>query len=185
MANDWLRDVGEAFERIGRGAKAVADDVRKVVGIGVGTIKLELQQLDYTPGDVILGELRLQLSEPTDAKRVVVALVGTRDKTTYDKVDGRRIPRTHTETVYELEREVGGEARYLDEVLPFELVVPSDATAPRPEITSDGWVGDVARIVTSVASAVRKRIQWRVVAFVDIPWRRNVKARVHIGVVER
>jgi hypothetical protein len=185
MSSDWLKDVGEAFERIGRGAKAVADDVRKVVGIGVGSIHLELQHLDFAPGDVIAGELRLALSEPTEAKRVVVALVGTRDRTIYDKdAQGRRVPRTHRETVYRLERELGGAASYLDEVLPFELLVPGDATSTSPKITAEGWIGDVARVVSSVASATRNAIQWRVTALVHIPWRRNVRTHVDIGVAQ-
>lgn len=182
MATDWLKDVGAAFERIGRGAKNVADDVRKVVGIGVGSIHLELARFDFSSGDAIEGRLRLALSEPTDAKRVVVALTGTRDKTTYDKdIDGRRVRRTFSETVYKLERELGAAGSYHDELLPFKLVVPGDAVRPNPDIRSEGWVGDVARVVSSIASA-RNAIQWRVIAFVDVPWRRNIRTHVDISI---
>jgi hypothetical protein len=182
---DWFKDLGSTFSKIGSEVRSGANELRKVAGIGVGKVKVELEGHDFHPGDTIRGKVTVALDEDTDAKRLVVGLGGSRKKVSYSKgSDGRPTQSTHDETVYELERELDGERSYRTGEYPFELVVPTDATS-RPEITTEGIVGDVARVVGAIASSGRTSITWRVFAFLDIPWKRNVKAAVDVSVTER
>lgn len=182
---DWLKDVSAAFEKIGEGAKELAEGARKTVGIGVGSVHLDLHRFDFHPGDTIRGTLRIELTEDTPAKRVVVALIATRRRTRYEKRSSGGSGQTiYTEQLYALERKLAGAGTYKVGHYPFELVVPSDAVHGNPEIRSDGWIGDVARVVSSIASATQGAITWRLVGFVDVPWRRNVKTTVDLSVTQ-
>jgi len=138
---DWFKDLGSTFSKIGSEVRSGANELRKVAGIGVGKVKVELEGHDFHPGDTIRGKVTVALDEDTDAKRLVVGLGGSRKKVSYSKgSDGRPTQSTHDETVYELERELDGERSYRTGEYPFELVVPTDATS-RPEITTEGIVG--------------------------------------------
>ena len=170
-----------AAREVGKGAKVAAAEVKKTVGIGVGDIKIELATLNYNPGDVIAGTLHLTLSEPTSAKKLSVRLVGARKRVSYDKdSSGNKSQSTHTETVHDFELELDGEMTYESGEYEFELSVPKDATPAKPEIRNDGILGDVARVVTSVASANTLPTAWSVTGVLDIPWKRNVSTKIDI-----
>jgi hypothetical protein len=201
MADDLFKKFGDKFSKLGKeirtqagptlskvgagigeGVRTGASAIKKTAGIGVGTIGIDLAKHTFSPGDTITGTVRLSLTEDTDAKRLVVALLGTRDKLDYGKdASGRRVQQRHTETVFEHERELDGARSYRAGEYSFELTVPDDA-ATANRIETGGLAGDVARVVSSVANAGRMPTTWRVVAFLDIPWKRNVKHKVDIVV---
>jgi hypothetical protein len=166
---------------VGRGLRTGAVEVRKAVGIGVGSVAIELDRHHFRPGDAVSGRVRLALTEETEAKRLVVALRASREKITYDRVGGRSEQSRHTERILDLERELEGPGTFRDGVYAFDLVIPADIL-DQAQIDAPGWIGDAARVVQAVTSVTRTPIRWRVHAFVDIPWRRNVKAVVDIGV---
>jgi len=179
MARDWLKEVGGAFSKVGEGVRSAADEARKTVGIGVGQVSLALSRHDFRPGDTITGTVTLALSEPTEAKRVVVALTGSRKNLRYTTSGSQTSQSVHHEQVYEHERELAGAGEYQTQQFAFELTVPTDD----PErVDADGVVGDVARAVNAVRNFGRTNLLWRVTAFVDVPWKRNVKASVDVSV---
>ena len=170
---------------VGKGAKAAANEVRKTVGVGVGELKLDLEKLHYHPSDSVLGKLNLNLSEATDAKRLVVGLRGSRQKTSYSKgAGGKQSQDTHDELVHEFEIELAGEQAFEAGVYDFELHIPTDAIEVKPEIRADGLLGDVARVVTSIATSGTSSVSWQVFAFLDIPWKRNLNHKVDIAVTD-
>jgi hypothetical protein len=201
MADDLFKKFGDRFTKLGKtirteagptlskvgaglgeGVRSGTSTLKKTVGIGVGTVHVDLEGHTFSPGDTIVGTVRLSLAEDTEAKRLVVALMGTRDKLDYGKdVSGRRVQQRHTETVFDHERELDGARTYRAGEYRFELTVPDDA-ATGTRIETGGIVGDVARVVSSVANAGRMPTSWKVVAFLDIPWKRNVKHKVDIVV---
>lgn len=179
---DWLKDIGDKFSQIGAGVRSGADELRKVAGIGVGSMSLTLDRYDFTPGDKVTGKITLALEEPLDGKRLVVGMVGSRKRIGYEKgTDGRTTQSSHTEKVYEFERQLDGEHSYQTGEYDFELVVPDDAS-PQSGIDADGLVGDVARLVAALSQSGRTSIKWQVYAFLDLPWKRNVKAKSAITV---
>ena len=147
--------------------------LRTTVGVGVGSMSLSLEKHAFDPGDRIRGTVKLELSEPLEAKRLVVKLTGTQKRKTRDG--------TSNQTIYNSDRELDGKRTYRNgESFDFELVVPSDADS-RPQINDAGVIGDIARVVTFVASAASP-VSWRVVAALEVPWARNVSKTTGISV---
>lgn len=168
MARDWLKDAGDVFSRLGQGLKSATDEARKAAGIGIGSIAVALDRYDFAPGEAVTGKVVLGLNETVEAERVMVALVGTQ------RMDGAT-----DETVFELEHELDGTGSYRVGEYSFDLGIPDDAVSGPGE---RDIVESVTRAVSSLASGRRVPTSWRVVAWLDIPRARNVKAKVDINV---
>lgn len=170
MARDWLKDAGDVFSRLGQGLKSATEEARKAAGIGLGSIAVALDRHELAPGDAVTGKVVLGLNEPVEANRLVVALIGTQ------RMDGAT-----DETVFELEHELDGPGSYRVGEYPFDLGIPEDAVSgPEGDI-----VESVTRAVTSLATGRRAPTSWRVVAWLDIPRARNIRAKVDIVVAEK
>ena len=172
MAKDWLKEAGKTFSKIGEGvvsatSKAV-DEARKTAGIGVGEVAIELDKYKLAPGDSVTGTIKLVLSEEVEAERLVVALVGTL------RGDG------DDETFFELETELAGAQTYADGSYPFDIQIPADAIAPTE--SSQGFIGDLAKTVEALASGSKRPAKWRVIAGLEIPWKRNIVSKVDITI---
>lgn len=182
----WFDDIGAGLSKIGKGVRGAADEARKTVGIKVGSARIELAERHFHPGDTIRGTVHLELNEPTEAAKLIVGLRGSRQKIGYEKnASGGKSQTTQTETVHDFELELAGEQTYESAEFEFELVVPDDAREAEPEITSGGMVGDVARVVSAIASAGRTTLSWSVYALLDIPWKRGVRASADIAVTNK
>lgn len=188
MANDLFDKLNSGFTRLGRqvrsGAKELHQGLKQTAGIGVGTMQISLDRFDFRPGDTVAGTVKLALSEPMDAERLVVELLGTRERVSYEKsAAGGQSQKTHTETLCHLERELDGARSYFNESYSFELAIPRDIDKSA-SVTDAGVLGDVARVVQSVTNAHYLPAGWRVVATLDIPWKRNITKKVDISVGE-
>ena len=188
MANDIFNKLNAGFTRLGKqvraGAKELHHGLKQTAGIGVGTIHVALERFDFRPGETVAGSVKLTLTEPMDAERLVVRLVGTRERVSYEKnaVGGQSQAR-HTENLCDIERELDGSRSYLDESYSFELALPADIDKGA-EVTANGVLGDVARVVQSVQGAHYLPASWRVEATLHIPWKRNIHKKVDITVRE-
>jgi sporulation-control protein spo0M len=151
-----------------------------VVGIGVGKIDILLLKQEYAPGETIHGRLVMKVKEPIEAKRLVVLVEATCERTRLES-DGRggRRQVTSTVTVHKVERELDGKRTYRDDAFDFHLPLPgSDTKVEMP----NGFLGDVAKFINVVSSLQRSPLRWRVHAFLDIPWKANLKAAADIVV---
>ena len=173
MARDWFKEASKAFSRIGEGvvtatSKAV-DEARKTAGIGVGEVAIELDRYKLHPGESVKGTVKLALNEEVEADRLVVSLVGTR------RGDG-----DDDETFFELTHELSGHDTYSGGEYEFDIQIPDDAITPTP--SSEGFIGDLAKTVEALARGSKRPARWRVVAGLEIPWRRNLKSKVDITI---
>jgi hypothetical protein len=148
-----------------------------IVGIGVGSMELQLVKRSFVPGEMVHGRLSLKLKNKTEAKRLVAVVEATEERTSF-VADGRggRMRRTETVTIHRFEQELDGKRSYHNESYDLHLPLPSKAKVEMPA----GTLGDVARFVSAVAQVMSKPVSWRVHAFLDIPWKANVKASVDI-----
>ncbi len=173
-------------KEVGRGAQVAATEARKTVGVGVGDIKTNVKKGKYALGDTLTGNVELMLSEPISAKRLAITLTASRKKISYSKNEsGRKTQDTHTETVHSFEVELAPEKEFESGSYEFELPIPVDIGTGKPDIQVKGALGDVARVVASVASANTTAVSWTVAAVLDIPWRRNVSAKVDVAIQKR
>lgn len=187
-----MSDADELFKILGKLGKEVMETAEEaaieikqaakhVTGLGRGSVKLELDQTRAAPGGSIRGRVALALTEPVEAKKLVVSLRARQKMVTVQRTDrGRSVGTSHVD-VYELNVELGGAKKYLNETLPFELTVPPDALDLRAG-TPSSPLGEVARTIASVVSPSAGPIEWQVVASLEIPWGRNLTSAVDIAV---
>jgi hypothetical protein len=180
MADDFLKKIldTDVFHKLGH-------RMRTTVGLGVGSIDLELDKKTLSPGDTLRGTVKLNLKEPTEAKRLVLAIRATQGLVSYGKdASGGRSLKTDQLVVYRQNLELAGERTYSDgETYQGELTLPADVLDREPEIP--GTIGQVARAISSVTSPRKLPLEWRVMALLDIPWKRNLKKVLDLAVTPR
>ena len=85
MANDLFDKLNAGFTRLGKQVRAGAKDlhhgIKQTAGIGVGTVQVSLDRFDFRPGDTVAGSVKLALTEPMDADRLVVRLLQGQSQT--------------------------------------------------------------------------------------------------------
>jgi hypothetical protein len=188
-ADELLAKAGGFFSKLGKQAKETAvvagtqikQTAKQVTGLGRGTVKLELDQTKAAAGGTIQGRVVLALTEPVEARRLVVTLRARQKLVTVKRGDGGRSVGASHADVYEFNLELGGAKKYESETLPFELTVPPDALDLRPGAPSTP-LGEVARTIASAVSPSAGPIEWQVVATLEIPWGRNLTHEVDIVV---
>ena len=164
--DDKLKKAGSFFSKLGSQVKSTA---KHVTGVGRGDIKLEVDVPKAPPGGTLRGRVVLQLTEPTDAKRLVVTLRASRKQ--------RQAGATSPVSVemYKLDRELSGAQRYDITSVPFELTVPDDALELKP--TAAHPLLDVVK-----AFAPTGPIEWQVAARLEIPWGKDFTSSVDVVV---
>ena len=154
---------------------------KQVTGLGRGTVRLELDQTKAPPGGTLTGRLVLALTEPVDAKRLIVQLRARQKLVTVKRdATGRSVGTTHAD-VYHFELELGGATTYQSETLSFELTIPPDAHDLKAQQPTTP-LGEVVRTVASAVSPTAGPIEWSVVGVLEIPWGRNLSHDVDIVV---
>ncbi len=154
---------------------------KQVTGLGRGSVKLELDQTKAAPGGTINGRLVLALTEPVEAKRLLVSLRARQKMVSVRRSNGNRTVGTQHADVYSFDLELGGATTYQSETLTFELTIPPDALelkASSPQTP----LGEVVRTVASAVSPTAGPIEWFVVGTLEIPWGRNLSHDVDIVV---
>lgn len=199
-ADELLKKAGGFFSKLGKQAKETAQvagkqigqtavvagkqiqqTAKQVTGLGRGSVRLELDQTKAAPGGAIHGRVVLALSEPVEARKLVVTLRARQKLVTVKRNDsGRSVGTSHAD-VYAFNLELGGVQTYTTDTLAFELTVPPDALDLRAGAPASP-LGEVARSIASVVSPSAGPIEWQVVATLEIPWGRNLTHDVDIVV---
>ena len=164
----------------------MADDflgtLGSIVGIGVGAIELQLIKNHFVAGETVHGRVKLALTRSTEAKRLMVGLRGTRERVTVVRDSrGQRSQRRESETVYEFEQQLDGKRNYQTDAYDLHLPIPIDAVAPAAKLP-DGTLGDVLRVASSLLDVGPRPVVWHLYAYLDIPWKANVKQQLQISV---
>ena len=199
-ADELLKKAGGFFSKLGKQAretavvagkqlgqtaavagKQIQQTAKQVTGLGRGTVRLELDQTKAAPGGSIHGRVVLALSEPVEAKKLVVTLRARQKMIQVKRNEGGRSVGTSHAEVYTFNLELGGAHPYTSETLAFELTVPPDALDLRPGAPASP-LGEVARTIASAVSPSAGPIEWQVVATLEIPWGRNLTHDVDIVV---
>jgi len=148
---------------------------------GPQKIVLTLEKYDYKPGDTIKGTVKLQLKKSLNALKLDVGLIGRR----IQQQSGIRVgmhsgshtsgyhKTTEYSTIYDFRILLGGEQEYLEGAFPFEIKIPT--TILQGEITPEGGVGAAVNLLKALGG-VSSRIEWMVVARLDVPLKLDVSA---------
>jgi len=150
---------------------------------GNGKMDILLPKISWRAGETIDGSLSFKLDEPLKARALIAGLRAKQRVRTKSLQQGREIVHDETKTLYEFKSELGGEKTYSAGSYDFRLVIPSDALG-RGGSAPSGIIGDLARAAAFLSGETRSPVEWEVFAFIDIPWKMNVKKALAITVVE-
>ncbi|MCA9681142.1 MAG: hypothetical protein KC457_03035, partial [Myxococcales bacterium] len=177
--------LGEGVKSAGEGLKTAAEGARKVAGIGVGSIVIHLDRPRHALGDTISGTVELSLTEPIDARRLLVVLFATRKRLAVENLaqpKGKRsAPTMQDERVYEFELTVTGEQVFTSGRHRFEVDLPY---ALDHAVQGGGLFGDALRAVQTAKSMTQHHPRWKLRATLDIPWKRNLSKTIDLAVRE-
>lgn len=186
-SDELIKNAGRFFSKLGGTLKDTAKvagsqaarTAKQVTGLGRGEVKLELDHTRIAPGAVLRGRIVLALTEPVEARRLVVTLRARQKIVTIGKTNGNRTVGTSHAEVYQFDRELLPTGTFTSSTTPFELDVPPDAL----ELRATSGANPIADAVRSVASALSPSagpIEWQVVARLDIAWGRDLSSAVDI-----
>jgi len=148
-----------------------------VLGIGVGRLTLELDgDVDFTLGDTLRGVARLELTEPTEAKRLVVGVEASQRVVT----SGANTIGYRRDRVWRFEKQLKGEGTFSKLKARFTLKLPEEPWSSGQ--VPPGVLGDMAQVLSFFTPTKRFPLEWSVFGFLDRPWKVNVKASVPITV---
>lgn len=176
--DDVIKKAGSFFTKLGGTLK---DKSKQVTGIGRGDVKVELDIPRAPAGGTLKGRVVLALTEPVDAKRLVVSLRAHQRIVELQRQNGARVPATTKQQVYHFDLELGGAQRYDSRTVPFELTVPPDALDLKPEGGAHP-IADAARAVASVFKPSAGPIEWSVQGRLEIAWGRDLTQSVDVVV---
>jgi len=146
-----------------------------VFGFGKGKFEIILEKYNFSPGETIKGRILMKLKKPTQAKALKVGLVGEKKTTQYRKTSSSQ-SKTH---FFDFEMPLDGEKEYLEGEYNFEIKIPS-SVLQRP--APGGAVGDIVKGI-QLLSGKDVRINWYVIAKLDIPSGFDVSKRVQVNIV--
>jgi len=137
-------------------------------------ITLTLEKYNFKPGEMIKGNVKLNLKKPVKARKIEVSFIGSR------KEQRRDSKGTHTAIVkvFNFTQPLGGEKEYQNESFDFEIKIPSDIiqqTKTMHEGQLDGALGKAVAIGAALAGQRVYPIEWKVKAKLDIPMKFDVK----------
>jgi hypothetical protein len=181
-AGRFLRKLGGQVKDTAQAAGSqISKTAKQVTGLGRGAVKLELDQVKAPPGGTLAGRVTLALSEPVEAKRLVVSLRARQKHLTVSRdASGKSIGTSHSD-VYKFDLELGGAKQYTSESFSFELTIPPDARELRAAAPQTP-LGEVVRTVASAVSPTAGPIEWQIIAELEISWGRNLSGDVDIVV---
>ncbi|NYZ78825.1 hypothetical protein H0N99_01625 [Candidatus Micrarchaeota archaeon] len=152
-----------------------------VFGIGEGSIDIVLDNLNFSPGDMLMGTVKLQLNSPTKARNLRVRFWGERSvKTSKQHYDSKRhqfvkTPISSNEIVYEFTVTLDGEKEYASGEYPFQIKMP-DYPEKKPEVPGLEVAAEIAQTLGVLPSPVR----WYLQATLDLPKAFDINKKVQI-----
>ena len=180
---DWKKLLDAAVsgaKAAGESVAQAADDARKVAGIGVGEIAIKLNGPAYR-GEPLRGWIKLTLPEPIPAKRLVIALRAKRTRIPVENLREKQATPLQFEDVFDIAVDVAGEQTYEnDSTYFFSIDVPDK----EPDENVGGLIGDALKAARAFKAMTETELRWRLVAWLEIPWKRNLKKEVSISVNE-
>jgi len=141
---------------------------------GPEKIILTLEKFDYKPGEVIKGNIKLNLKKTTRARKLEVSFIGQKKEVYHDR-DG-----THTSTVklFDFNMPLRYEGEYRDERFNFEIKIPDDILGQdksykMPEL--DSTLGKLVAIGAALSRGRDYPIEWLIEVHLDVPMGLDIK----------
>ncbi len=131
-----------------------------------GKISINLDKMEYSPGETITGKVVLNLKKTVQAKALNIGLMGEKSNVKYGGNRNNRTQRTSGK-IFDFSKPLAGEGNYPvgEKIVEFQLKIPQDILTQSSMGT--GAIGSLvksAQILTGNISSVK----WYVTAWLDI-----------------
>ena len=147
-----------------------------------GKMRIELEKLEFHPGESVKGKVVLDMKKPMSAKDLTVRVVGQ------EIIKQRRMTSkgstidTDTHTIFKFEKVLGSEQEYVSTSYDFDIAIPQnmlDSNTPQLEGAAATAVAAVSMLAGRSSS---RKVEWFVEGKLDIPGGRDIAKRVKINV---
>jgi hypothetical protein len=176
---DLLESTVSSAKAVGEGLRHVANEAQKVAGIGVGELAITLSHRAHR-GETLHGTVRLELPEPIDARCLMLALRARRARIPVENLRTQQATPLELEDVFDLAVELAGAQRYASGSFAFAIDIPDEI----PTVELEGLLGQALRAARAFKSLTHGELRWRLVAWLEIPWKRNLQHEAAIVVNE-
>jgi hypothetical protein len=139
---------------------------------GPDKIALTLEKYDYKPGEKIKGIIKLNLTKPTNARKLEVGLFGER-KESYRGHDGKI--QTKNVIIYDFKIALGSEGEYLKGEYPFEITIPGNILSMDERKNLNGNLGVIADVLNTMSGKRIYPVQWSIKSNLDVPMMFDIK----------
>ena len=142
-----------------------------------GKINIAIQKTNYTPGDIIAGEVTLTVKKPVKAKEMSISLIGEQKITRMQHVSGSQGMQQTTQItrIYDFKQQLDSEKEYSQGgEYHFEIKIPADILNTKPQLPDLG-AGltqglKIAQEIAAMAGAIpTQQTKWYLMAKLDIP----------------
>ena len=154
-----------------------------VLGIGEGSIDIVLDKLNFSPGDMLMGTVKLHLNSPKRARNLRVRFWGERSvKSSEQRYDSKnhqpvKTPISRNEIVYEFTVTLDGEKEYASGDYEFQIKMP-DYTEKTPESLGAG--AEIAAGIAQTLGVMPSPARWYLQATLDLPNAIDINKKVQI-----
>ena len=160
-------------------------------GFGKGSIEIQLEKYNFSPGETINGTVVLKLKKPIEAKGLTIRFVGEQTTKTMTRGTNRRIgnqgqmepgfshQNTSKRKIFDFSQPLDNAKSYSigEQSYKFEIKIPQDLVGRMPE----GTLGNIVKAAT-ILSGNRNMVKWFLIAELDVPWSLDVRERVQINI---
>lgn len=140
---------------------------------GPEKIVLTLEKYEYKPGETIRGTVKLQLKKPMNAQRLDIGFIGRKIQQQSGYRSGSYQKSTEKSTVYDFHIPLSGDQEYKDGLFPFEIKIPENIL--QEESSLQGNMATAVNMLKAI-SGVSSRVEWMVVARLDLPMKVDISA---------
>ena len=146
-------------------------------GFGKGNLEIQINKLNFSPGETIDGNVLLKLNKPVKAKELSIRFYGDER---VPRMTHKGRPSTKTIIVYEFKQSLDGEKKYPaneELIYPFKIKIPPNV--PRQTAPHDA-IGTVLQTAQLLSGA--RGVCWYLVSNLNIPWAFDIDKKVQITI---
>ncbi len=145
-------------------------------GFGKGSIEIQLEKYNFSPGETISGNVSLKVKKQEKAKAVTIRLIGEQKTSNFSTVQ-KTSTQTRKQYIYDFKQQLDKEKEYSGEYnYNFQIKIPQNILNSINSTLSA--VMNSMQILTGQSSQIR----WYLIASLEIPWAIDISKKVQINI---
>src|SRR3989338_8538345 len=95
-------------------------------GLGKGSIEIQLEKYNFSPGETINGKVFLKIKKQEKAKAVIIRLIGEQKSSNFSTVQKTNV-KTRKQYIYDFKQQLDSEKEYSGEFnYNFQIKIPQN-----------------------------------------------------------